>query len=122
MIAAESGHLDLAFDYLSEAALMDLHDLEHNTGDGLHIASLAGAWIALVAGFGGMRDYGGQLSFRPQLPERLSRLKFALRWRGYRLAVTVSADGVQYELEDGPAPASTSSTTTARSRCAPTSR
>ena len=50
VIAAEVGHLDLAYDYLGEAALMDLDDLEHNTRDGLHIASLAGAWIALVAG------------------------------------------------------------------------
>ena len=35
---------------------MDLDDLEHNTRDGLHIAALAGSWIALVAGYGGMRD------------------------------------------------------------------
>ena len=60
VIAAEVGHLDLAYDYACEAALMDLHDLEHNTRDGLHIASLAGAWIALVAGFGGMRDHDGR--------------------------------------------------------------
>ena len=39
---------------------MDLDDLEHNTRDGLHIASLAGTWIGLVAGFGGMRDHGGR--------------------------------------------------------------
>ena len=48
---------------------MDLHDLEHNTRDGLHIASLAGTWIALVAGFGGMRDHDGQ----PQLRARACR-------------------------------------------------
>ena len=46
-------------DYFAEAALIDLQDLEHNTRDGLHIASLAGAWIAAVAGFGGMRDHEG---------------------------------------------------------------
>ena len=63
VMAAEVGHLDLAYDYSAEAALMDLDDLEHNTRDGVHIASLAGAWIALVAGFGGMRDYGGELTF-----------------------------------------------------------
>ena len=56
VVAAEVGHLELAYDYFAEAALMDLDDLEHNTRDGLHIASLAGAWIAAVAGFGGMRD------------------------------------------------------------------
>ena len=61
---------------------MDLRDLEHNARDGLHIASLAGAWIALIAGFGGLRDHDGQLSFRPQLPTDISRLAFALRWRG----------------------------------------
>ncbi|HZD98451.1 MAG TPA: family 65 glycosyl hydrolase, partial [Micromonosporaceae bacterium] len=50
VIAAEVGQLELAYDYLGEAALMDLADLEHNTRDGVHMASLAGAWIALVAG------------------------------------------------------------------------
>ena len=46
VIAAEVGHLELAYDYLSEAALIDLDDIQHNTRDGLHIASLAGTWIA----------------------------------------------------------------------------
>ncbi len=55
VMAAEVGHLELAYDYLAEAAFMDLQDREHNTKDGLHIASLAGAWTALVGGFGGMR-------------------------------------------------------------------
>src|SRR5213076_3123170 len=59
VIAAEVGHLDLAYDYFGEAALMDLHDLEHNTRDGLHIASLAGACMAPIGAFGGARDYGG---------------------------------------------------------------
>ena len=58
VVAAEVGHLDLAFEYAIEAALMDLDDLEHNTRDGVHMASLAGAWIAAVCGFGGMRAYG----------------------------------------------------------------
>ena len=68
-MAAEVGHLELAYDYFAEAALMDLDDLEHNTRDGVHIASLAGAWIAAVAGFGGMRDHDGELSFAPRLPD-----------------------------------------------------
>ena len=68
VVAAEVGHLDLAYDYFAEAALMDLGDLEHNTADGIHIASVAGTWIAAVAGFGGFRDHGGVLSFAPRLP------------------------------------------------------
>src|SRR6266511_5566073 len=67
VIAAEVGHLELAYDYFGEAALMDLDDLEHNTRDGVHIASLAGAWLAVVAGLGGMRDHDGKLTFAPRL-------------------------------------------------------
>jgi alpha,alpha-trehalose phosphorylase len=101
VIAAEVGQLELAYDYFGEAALMDLDDLEHNVRDGLHIASLAGAWIAAVAGFGGMRDYGGELRFAPRLPERLTRLAFRLRWRGSRLGVEVDGEAAVYTVLDG---------------------
>src|SRR5436190_23103580 len=67
VMAAEVGHLELAYDYLGEAALMDLDDLEHNTRDGVHVASLAGTWIALVVGLGGMRGHHGDLTFAPRL-------------------------------------------------------
>ena len=53
VVAAEVGQLELAFDYLGEAAMMDLDDLEHNTRDGVHIAALAGTWLALIGGFAG---------------------------------------------------------------------
>ena len=80
---------------------MDLDDLEHNTRDGLHIASLAGTWIAAVAGFGGMRDHGGELSFNPRLPSALTRLKFRLMFRGRSLRVEVDAGHASYSLVDG---------------------
>src|SRR5204862_1873133 len=57
IVAAETGHLDLAYDYLGETAFIDLRDLAFNTRDGLHLASLAGTWLAAVAGFGGVRDH-----------------------------------------------------------------
>ena len=103
VIAAEVGHLELAYDYFGEAALMDLHDLEHNTRDGVHIGSLAGAWIAAVAGFGGMRDHGGKLSFAPRLPPRLERLCFGILFRGRRLRVEVTRAEAGYSLADGSA-------------------
>jgi alpha,alpha-trehalose phosphorylase len=101
VVAAEVGHLELAYDYFGEAALMDLSDLEHNTRDGLHIASLAGAWIAAVCGFGGMRDHDGELSFAPRLPERLTRLAFRIGFRGRRLRVEVRASETSYSLLTG---------------------
>ena len=102
IVAAEVGHLDLAADYLAEAAMMDLRDLEHNTRDGLHIASLAGTWLAVVAGFGGMRDHGGRLSFRPQLPPGWTRLCFRLVWHGARVRVEVGPDEVTYSVTQAP--------------------
>ncbi|QSB15486.1 glycoside hydrolase family 65 protein [Natronosporangium hydrolyticum] len=101
VLAAETGHLELAHDYLGEAALIDLHDSHANTSDGVHLAALAGAWIALVAGFGGMRDHDGVLSFAPRLPSRIGRLDFSLLWRGLRLRVSVRPDEVTYFLREG---------------------
>jgi alpha,alpha-trehalose phosphorylase len=101
VIAAEVGHLELAYDYFGEAALIDLDNLEHNTRDGLHIASLAGAWIVAVAGFGGMRDHNGTLSFAPRLPQRLSRLAFGLCVRGRWLKVEVEPKQARYWVRDG---------------------
>ena len=101
VIAAEVGHLELAYDYLGEAAMMDLHDLNRNTRDGVHMASLAGAWIALVAGFGGLRDHDAVLSFAPRLPTRIKRLEFSLMWHGRHLRVDVRPDEVTYSLRNG---------------------
>ncbi len=101
VLAAETGYLELAYDYLGEAALMDLDDLEHNSRDGLHIASLAGTWIATVVGLGGLRDEEGGLRFAPRLPERLDRICFRLGFRGRRLKVEVTNDGTGYTLLAG---------------------
>ncbi len=101
VMAAEVGHLGLAYDYLVEAALMDLNDLEHNTCDGLHIAALAGTWIALVCGLAGMRDRSGTLELAPRLPEELSRLALKIALRGRRLALDVRPATATYTLLDG---------------------
>lgn len=101
VLAAEVGHLELAHDYLREAAMMDLRDLEHNTRDGVHVASLAGAWLGLVCGFGGLRDHDGRLSFAPRLPASISRLSFAVRWRGCKVRVAVTGSRARYTVEDG---------------------
>ena len=101
VVAAEVGHLELAYDYFAEAALVDLHDLAGNTASGVHIASLAGAWTAAVAGFGGMRDYDGVLTFAPRLPARLQRLAFRVLFRGRRLMVEATAAEATYTLVEG---------------------
>ena len=102
VLAAEVGQLDLAYDYLGEAAFMDLRDLENNVRDGVHMASLAGAWTALVAGFGGMRLQNNLISFAPRLPDALERLAFHIQYRGSRLRIEASKQDVTYRLLDGP--------------------
>ena len=102
VMCAAVGHLELAHDYTYEAAMIDLRDLHGNTADGLHMASLAGAWTALVAGFGGLRDDEGILALDPQLPDGIERLRFRLRWRDFRLTVDASHREVTYTLRDGP--------------------
>jgi alpha,alpha-trehalose phosphorylase len=101
VMAAEVGHLSLAHDYLAETALLDLDDLEYNTRDGLHIASLAGTWIALVAGLAGMRERHGALSFAPRLPQGITRLAIAISVQRRRLRVEVTPDTTTYRLIEG---------------------
>jgi trehalose/maltose hydrolase-like predicted phosphorylase len=101
VMCAEVGHLELAHDYAYEAALIDLRDLHANTRDGLHMASLAGAWTAIVGGFGGLRDDEGILDIDPALPDGITRLRFRVRWRDFRLVVDANHSDVTYTLSDG---------------------
>ncbi len=107
ILAAEVGLPQLAHEYVVESALADIRDPEHDSSDGLHVAALAGTWLALVCGFGGLRHHhhdgreDGGLSFRPVLPDDLTRLRYRLRFRGRRLRVTVEPGSATYELLAG---------------------
>ena len=80
----------------------DLHDLHNNVSSGLHIAALAGAWMDCVAGFGGMRDFGGKITFAPRLPNRLTYLSFRMIVRGSKIVVAVDKEQATYRLLSGP--------------------
>jgi alpha,alpha-trehalose phosphorylase len=100
-MAAEVGHIELAYDYLAESALVDIDDLRQDTRSGLHVAALAGSWIAVVSGLGGMRRSDGLLCFAPRLPARLRRLAFNIGERGRVLRVEVTPGQVTYRLTKG---------------------
>ena len=102
VVAAWTGHLDLAYDYLAEAALIDLCNLAGNTDHGVHIASMAGTWTAIVCGFGGMRAEQDKLSFAPRIPPALTRINFGLRYQGRMLRVEITHEQATYTLVDGP--------------------
>ncbi|MBI2691156.1 MAG: glycoside hydrolase family 65 protein [Solirubrobacterales bacterium] len=101
VIAAELGDVQLAYDYLAEAALLDHHDLARNTGHGLHLAALAGGITAVIAGLGGARERDGRLSFCPRLPDQLSRIAFPFAFQGRVLRVEIASSHASYELLDG---------------------
>ena len=102
VVAAWTGHLDLAYDYLAESALIDLNDLAGNSDHGVHIASMAGTWTAIVNGFGGMHCDANGITFAPRLPPALTRISFGLTWHGRKLRVELTPEETEYTLVDGP--------------------
>jgi alpha,alpha-trehalose phosphorylase len=67
----------------------------------VHLASLAGAYLVLIAGFGGLRLQGDTIRFSPRLPNDISRLCFTVLIHGRRLRVEINHDEARYLLLDG---------------------
>ncbi len=102
IIAAEIGYVEKSVQYAMSALLMDLADIGGNVKDGCHIASMGGTWMALVYGFGGMRDDDGILTFRPRrTPDQPARIRFPLTYRGQILDVDFGPDAATYSLREG---------------------
>ena len=101
ILAAEIGYEEKAVEYFDYALLMDLADVAGNVVDGAHVASTGGVWMCLTYGFGGMRDYDGNLSFDPRLPTRWGRLRFPLRFHERRLLVDITHDEFALTVLDG---------------------
>lgn len=101
IMAAEVGHRELALTYFLSGLFVDLADLHRNTTDGVHIASAGGVWNSLVYGFAGMRDHEGVIVFDPRLPEEWEAISYTFRLRGSRIRVRVTAEQIEFALEEG---------------------
>ncbi len=101
IIAFELGYREKATEYMQHALVMDLADVAGNAADGCHIASMGGTWMVAVYGFAGMRDYDGQLSFRPLQPLRPLRVRFRLTIRDQHMEVEITQKAVTYSLRKG---------------------
>lgn len=102
ILASEVGHHDAALRFFNATSFVDIEDQHGNTDHGVHMASLAGSWLALVWGFAGFRPAGESFAFRPTLPEAWRGYSFGLQWRGSELRVAVDREGVRYSLVAGP--------------------
>ncbi|TDT30022.1 glycoside hydrolase family 65 protein [Naumannella halotolerans] len=101
IVAAEVGYDELALRYFYAGLFVDLDDRHGNASDGVHVASAGGIWSCLTAGFGGLRDYTGELSFDPRLPDSWQALSFKLRWHDSRIHVRVEAKTISFTLLEG---------------------
>jgi alpha,alpha-trehalose phosphorylase len=101
VVASAVGYPKAALDYFVDACAVDLIDLHGNTADGIHIASCGGTWLALVAGFGGLRDFDGEVRFDTKLPAEWERLRFRVAVQGQLIEVDMAQDGTTYRLHEG---------------------
>jgi len=104
VVCAQAQHPDLAYRYLRESALVDLRDLQGDTHQGLHLASVAGSWLALAAGLGGLREDQDDLELAPLLPTRLTRTSYHLTWRRRLLRVETTRSGTTVTMLRGDDP------------------
>ena len=101
VVASEIGDERAACRYLDLAVLVDIADVAGNASNGVHIASAAGAWMGLVFGFGGVRDFDGQLAIDPRLPARFRSLGYSLRFHDRQLRLRITHEHERYELTEG---------------------
>jgi maltose phosphorylase len=94
IIASRIGKIDKAYELYLRTARLDLDDYNHEVGDGLHITSMAGTWLAIVEGFGGMRVSGGNLHLNPLIPGKWKSYSFHARFRGVLFEAGITHDDI----------------------------
>ncbi len=101
ILASKLGYKERAYEFYLRTARLDLDDYNNDTEEGCHITSMAGTWMSVVKGFGGMKIKNGQLHLNPFLPDKWKSFSFRLEFRERVIKVKVSTDGVQTVLESG---------------------
>lgn len=100
ILAAHLGKIEQAYLFYLQTSRLDLDDYNHEVHEGLHITSMAGTWLSVVEGFGGMRVKEGKLHFNPQLPSAWEGLRFNIYFRGSIIGVSIDKNGVSYSNPD----------------------
>ncbi|MBQ4912996.1 glycoside hydrolase family 65 protein [Maribacter sp. MMG018] len=98
ILAAKLGRMEQAYQFYLRTSRLDLDDYNKEVEEGLHITSMAGTWMSIVEGFGGMRVIGGTLSFDPRIPKQWELYSFKVNFRNRIIKVTVSSNKLMFEL------------------------
>ncbi len=101
ILASRLGRSEKAYDLYLRTSRLDLDDYNHEAYQGLHITAMAGTWMAVVEGFGGMKVENQQLSINPSLPEQWDGFNFIINFRGSSIQVDVTKKGTTFKLISG---------------------
>ncbi len=101
ILASKLGYKEQAYQFYLRTARLDLDDYNNDTEEGCHITSMAGTWMSVVKGFGGMRVRDGKLHFTPFIPDQWKSYSFRVEFRGRVLKVKVSNEKTETILEHG---------------------
>lgn len=101
ILASKLGYEEKAYEMYLRTSRLDLDDYNNDTEDGCHITSMAGTWMSVVKGFGGMRVRDGKLHFQPFIPKQWKSYSFRLEFRGRVIKVRVSKEKTETILESG---------------------
>jgi maltose phosphorylase len=96
--ASKLGRMNQAYEFYLQTSRLDLDDYNCEVHEGLHITSMAGTWMSIVEGFGGMRIKNGQLNFSPKIPKQWKSYSFKINFRGKILKVTVEHSALFFEV------------------------
>ena len=97
--AAKLGRMKQAYQFYLRTSRLDLDDYNHEVHEGLHITSMAGTWMSIVEGFGGMRIKDNMLSFSPKIPKQWDAYSFKINFRNQIIKVNVCQKETNFELE-----------------------
>ncbi len=97
--AAVLGRMEQAYTFYLRTSRLDLDDYNKEVEEGLHITSMAGTWMSIVEGFGGMRVRNNQLHFEPKIPAQWKGYSFKVNFRNAIIKVEVNQEGTNVSIE-----------------------
>lgn len=97
--AAVLGRMEQAYTFYLRTSRLDLDDYNKEVEEGLHITSMAGTWMSIVEGFGGMRVRDNALHFEPRIPAQWEAYSFKINFRNQILKVSIGQNETQFALE-----------------------
>lgn len=92
ILAARLGRMEQAYDFYLQTSRLDLDDYNKEVEEGLHITSMAGTWMSIVEGFGGVQVIDDHLHINPKLPKQWTGYAFKINFRGNLVEVNVKSD------------------------------